>query len=433
MYRLLLCSLVALLCLSLQANASTRNRSGSGEVQGKKLIKIELKDEPVKLVCQSFGSGDDWLKDLNIDLENISGRAILEIEVVLVVKGDGSFEHPIVIPLERIIESNRGGNSIPNGGKTRLLLAEYEYQKAKAQILRTTSLSSIDQAELLIRLVNFGTGGWYRGADYLQGRNRATTSFSKLELPSLGCNTASSSRQLNIVNALPQFGGQITEPIKITGQKFSDGEDWLRGLEVEIENTSKQSIDYIELIVLVCDIKNIDYCISIPLRYPALGEANDANLLGTKPILPGARVKLTVAESAYQSAKTLIEQVAPLNSITVADLIIGQVNYLNASGGWINQTLLRNFAWELYKPGSRAFTLAKDVYIWGYLRNRDRTYSDMYLGMEATRDETELEYIYDENGQIRSVRIKGTVRKGGGYIREYEKERDRARERDKQR
>jgi hypothetical protein len=408
MHRSLLLLFIAALCCLLNAPAATSAQTAE---TARTLTKISIPQEPVKIACVNYGRGDDWLKDLNISVENISGRRIIALEAALLIAAP-ALEHPLTIPL--LYEKVSVTDHISIGGRAILRISAPAYQIAKERMAKLVALPAIESAQLLITRADFGNGiGWYLGSDYLRAGNSVRPIAST---PLNICASQENTLTLHVIPALPPFGGKISEPIKIV-QSLAPGADWLASLSIEVENISRQPIKYIELLALICDIKQTDYCVAVPLIFVA--DESDARSL----LAPGARVKLTVSTPVYNSARELVEKFTPLVSIPAADIIIGQV-YFTDGGGWHNQTLLRNFAWSVYKPGNRSFYVDKEVYVWGYLRNRESAYSDMYLGMEATRDELVLEYDYDEAGNIRAVRVKGSVRKGGGYIRSNERSKE---------
>src|SRR5258708_32762908 len=66
----------------------------------KKITKIDLPKEPVKIICLHRDDNSDWLKNFSIDVENISGRPIVELECDLIFNKHIKNTGIIIIPLK---------------------------------------------------------------------------------------------------------------------------------------------------------------------------------------------------------------------------------------------------------------------------------------------------------------------------------------------
>jgi hypothetical protein len=194
------------------------------------------------------------------------------------------------------------------------------------------------------------------------------------------------------------------EPVRITCQNFPQGDDWLKHLNIEIENTTDKPIDYLECVAMICDIKNVDYCVAIPLIYGkvatksvTLDDIKKAKPLGgsgpakapqpaATPIPPGGRVKLTVSETAFNGAKQTLEKNGTLTSINGADLLVGRAHHIDGSA-WFNESMLEDGVLGKFRTDSSAFLVAKQSYVWGHLRDRTGVQADIYSGMAVQEDE----------------------------------------------
>ena len=195
-----------------------------------------------------------------------------------------------------------------------------------------------------------------------------------------------------------------TEPVRVVCQTFPQEDDWLKHLKIEVENISGKPIDYLEFVAIICEIKNVDYCVAIPLVYGKVGstkitieDINSAKPLGSniKPktaepqaqsIPPGGKVKLTVTEAAFNSAKKTIEKSASLSTIHSADLLVGRTHHTDGSG-WYNESMLADGILGKYNSDSNAYLVAKQGYVWGYLRDRKNVQGDIYAGPAYQEDD----------------------------------------------
>jgi hypothetical protein len=196
------------------------------------------------------------------------------------------------------------------------------------------------------------------------------------------------------------------EPVKIVCQKFPQDDDWLMSLEVEAENTSGKPIDFLELVAMICDVKNVEYCTAIPLVYgnvpagrkitlddltsskqPGRTAAKQQSAAPVQPIPPGGKIKLSVSQSGYLSAKTAIEKSVPIKTINSADLLVGRARHTDGSG-WFNGSMLADGSLGQYKTDSTAFLVPKQAYIWGHVRQNRQSYqADIYAGRAYQIDE----------------------------------------------
>lgn len=237
------------------------------------------------------------------------------------------------------------------------------------------------------------------------------------------------------------------EPVKLVCHNLEQKEDWLKDLSIEVENVSGKAIKYLECVALVCD-NTKEYCVAIPMVYgkvtsrsvsmddfagpgkqlppgimretPAPRKKSAKNTPPPpepvkpaepqfEPIAPGARIKLSVTESAYVSGRKMLEQIGPLTSVNSADLVFGQAHFTDGSG-WNNESLIPSGSLGRYKSGESSFVVSKEDYIWGYLRNRDRIYNNIYAGPAAiTDDKGGTTRIQGYNRRMRANRSAGGV------------------------
>src|SRR5262249_951191 len=183
---------------------------------------------------------------------------------------------------------------------------------------------------------------------------------------------------------------EAKEPIKVIIQTNDQGENWLKDAVVEVENISSRPIRYLECIVLICDIKGSDSCVTIPLTYGKLvsrkistddilsASTSDTKLKETKsevdPIPPNGKIQLIESEAAYNSAKALVEKAVQMSTIRNADFVVQRV-YFGDGTGWTNDWLFSNL--EMSEPVSSgssysrgaSYSVPKDVYVRGYVRS----------------------------------------------------------------
>lgn len=82
----------------------------NGQEKIRKIEKRSIKNEPIELVSARVGSkaftkenqilaDKDWLKNLEFDLKNISGKTIVYAEVQIEVGRQGKMQYPLLLPL----------------------------------------------------------------------------------------------------------------------------------------------------------------------------------------------------------------------------------------------------------------------------------------------------------------------------------------------
>ncbi|HZH31183.1 MAG TPA: hypothetical protein VEY11_10505 [Pyrinomonadaceae bacterium] len=133
-----------------------------------------------------------------------------------------------------------------------------------------------------------------------------------------------------------------TEPVKIKvikvkgkpvgfNQKFAEGDDWLKGITINVENISKKPILYIRVEILFRrpqGVKNSEQTPNYlhPLFYgeiPPPGELTHSD--GRKQLMPGESVDLALPENEHLSIKTTLEYLGYPAELTKVTLAIGDV------------------------------------------------------------------------------------------------------------
>jgi hypothetical protein len=190
--------------------SNIQNSTEPGKKTLTKVIPLDGDIEPIKIVCQSFEQDDEWLKDLTIEIENISGKPIKYLECTTLVC-DITGQNCVAIPLvygkvasksvtfesgsslggrrpEGIYSSQYPNDSkplqnnnkktveaaplppkpietstepIPPGGKIKLTVTEGAYNNFKQLISRTGTTTVVNTADLVIGQVHYNDGsGW---------------------------------------------------------------------------------------------------------------------------------------------------------------------------------------------------------------------------------------------------------------------------------
>jgi hypothetical protein len=173
-----------------------------------------------------------------------------------------------------------------------------------------------------------------------------------------------------------------------------------------VENKSGQGINYLECLALVCDIKNNENCITIPLIYES-----------SALMVPGAKMRLTINESAYQQAKQQIEKFIPIKNINTVDVTVGQVFY-NTGAGWCNENSFaaqQDSGWGRKKTRNNAYLIPKDIYAWGNFRERGNAFSSISAGSGNSGS------VGSSNGSVKggNVYVRGYTRKDGTSVGGY--------------
>lgn len=128
-----------------------------------------------------------------------------------------------------------------------------------------------------------------------------------------------------------------------TSKPFIDGDDWLRGLTVEVVNPSELTVTFVqvELFFPHPDKKpgasfTIDYGDN-PFRY---NSAAEMPLLSVKPVLPGGNVELGLTDAHLPSIASLLQAA----EIKTNDYVRIRVNLIGFSDGtaWTGQMAQRN-------------------------------------------------------------------------------------------
>jgi hypothetical protein len=224
------------------------------------------------------------------------------------------------------------------------------------------------------------------------------------------------------------------EPVNIVCQNFPQSDDWLKDLIIEVENVSGKPIDYLEFVTMVCDLKNVEYCVAIPLIYGrveskkiTLEDINSGKRLGNiankpkstqapaQPIPAGGKVKLAISESAYNSAKQSIEKIVSINTLHSADLLLGQTHHPDGSA-WFNESMLANGSLGKYKNDSNSYLVPKQSYVWGYIRENRQSYvADIYAGPATQEDDSGVKSrIQGHDKKIRTPKRMVVFSSGGG-------------------
>jgi len=192
-----------LLCLFVSVSAVAQKTEKPAEDQksqpaGKTLTKVVPIDgdfEPVKVVCQNFPQEEDWLKQLKIEVENISGKPIDYLEFVAMVCDINNVDYCVAIPiiygnvpttkitLDDINSSKRLGQTaskpqsnnsavppLPAGDKIKLAISEKGYNGAKETIEKTLPIAKINSADLLLGQVHYTDGSaWFNESMLVNG------------------------------------------------------------------------------------------------------------------------------------------------------------------------------------------------------------------------------------------------------------------------
>ena len=148
-----------------------------------------------------------------------------------------------------------------------------------------------------------------------------------------------------------------TEPVKIKtikvkgkhvrlNQKFSEGNDWLKGLTVSLENTSQQPIVYIKVEILFRrpkGVKNSEQTPSYlyPLFFGEMPAPGASSQTGAgKRLLPGESVDFVLPEDEHLHIKTALESLGFPAEITKATIAIGAVVFADGTM-WSADAILR--------------------------------------------------------------------------------------------
>ncbi|MEW6737589.1 MAG: hypothetical protein AB1489_40280 [Acidobacteriota bacterium] len=152
----------------------------AGQTRPSKLQRHEFKNEPVRIIKESVGEGEEWLRSITIEVENISGRSIYFLQIDLVI--EGLKEDPLALPLT--YGGYKSQNSIvarsfwrkpvdgdvepiPPNGRVQLQLSQAMYDSMVSIVQPTNPLPKINQVTIVIRHANYGDGsGWDSGLLY---------------------------------------------------------------------------------------------------------------------------------------------------------------------------------------------------------------------------------------------------------------------------
>lgn len=146
----------------------------------KSLYKIPHKNEPITILSQTVGVGDDWLKDLKIEVQNTSGKPIYYIEIDVLLEDLPGREDPLGFGLQYnrpyTTELPSGVQPLlPNDKVTLTVPTDLWYEGLKKLIAETTTLSSVNKAGIMIQNVQYGDGsGWSSGIGYSSLPNRSS-------------------------------------------------------------------------------------------------------------------------------------------------------------------------------------------------------------------------------------------------------------------
>jgi hypothetical protein len=154
----------------------------------------------------------------------------------------------------------------------------------------------------------------------------------------------------------------LNEPVKITkfklkgiprgfGQNFTDDDDWLRGMTVNVQNTSNKPIVYLEISLDFPRPETQSSDQRLPfqssLRYGSYAVMNSPLPPGAPaPLMPNEKAELKLTEQDYDSLMATLKQLDYPASLTKIELTISTVIF-NDDTGWRLGTPIRR---DLNKP-----------------------------------------------------------------------------------
>lgn len=119
-------------------------------------------------------------------------------------------------------------------------------------------------------------------------------------------------------------GGE--KPVKF-GELFDGNDDWLKGLVVQVKNTSGKPITYIgiELLVSVPTSDDPMHAVMVVISYGKYPEHAKAQGVGQKPVNPDEVVELKIQEREYNLLKHLYQSESGKATYDKASLLLGDV------------------------------------------------------------------------------------------------------------
>lgn len=367
--------------------------------------RLPLPREPVSIVCLQYGEGDNWLRDFAITVKNISGRPIYDLQLAVLI-AEGRRSSPVYLPLQ--LQAAMTG--LPAGKEATLTISEADFNttdKSLAQFKPDARL----RADVVVRYAYFGNSGWYKGAEYLQNPNALAFLISESLPVCTDSSLPPAGKSLSIVSEL---AGEIpSEPVRILGCRFGKENDWLKDLKVELENISDQPISYLECLLLVCNVRNSDNCVSIPIIYE--GSTEQERVGGNGLLQPRERVTLGITPLAYERALTLLSKEQTFYGLNECDLMVGRVYYEDMRQGWNNKSLLSNMSWGKYSSRLLAYPVPKRNYIFGYLDSKENIMTDISANRDKSRDSA-LNSIIEQPPMSRPGRGISRIRIRGGSV-----------------
>lgn len=167
------------------------------------------------------------------------------------------------------------------------------------------------------------------------------------------------------------------KPIRLN-EKFSEGDDWLKGVTVNLENTSKKPIVYIKVEILFRrpqGVKNSEQTPNYlyPLFYGQIPPPGASTQPAQKRLMPGESVELALPEDEHLHIKTMLEELGFPAEITKATLAIGDVVFDDGTM-WSADAILRrdpanpekwNVVEDLSKPAPISYQRRDDARVPG--------------------------------------------------------------------
>jgi hypothetical protein len=130
----------------------------------REVIKINLYQEPIRVNCVNYSNSEDWIRDIKVEIQNISRLQIHEIELDIIINNIKDYKDLNGNKLLILISMTAKQKIMP-GEKLIIGANAVEYLNYKD----TINKADITKVELVLRYASYGNlSGWFEGAEYIR-------------------------------------------------------------------------------------------------------------------------------------------------------------------------------------------------------------------------------------------------------------------------